>query len=417
MKRTEKAELTATILSAFMAAGMIVVATITHSISILAEGIDTVIDTVASVTVLIGLRLSRRHTRTFPSGLYKLENLVATCIGLLILFSAYELAKEAIERMKSNVSRMDQPWLVILVMSIVVAITLFLAWYKGKVGKEENSPSLRADAKHSWTDLIASMAIIVGVALEWAGVHKMDAVAALVVVVFLVWSGAEVTLDGIRVLLDASIEKDVRDKARAIVEGDPRVRSVLDVQGRNSGSYRFLNVSLLPEDFDLRGAEQIAGDLRGMIREQIDDVDEVLIDFAVEKSGVLLCCVPLEGDRKTVARRLAGARFFELVEIDGNSGEVAPREVVSNPVGADLAGGGARAAVFLARRGIEVLLSREEDLDSNPYYVLDANGVRILSRPDIERLDDAVKLMAELLKSTPSAPPSQERGRTGGENA
>lgn len=212
----------------------------------LIAGTLVVIRFFTSLAVLAGLILSERHTSAFPQGLYKLENLVATGIGLLILFSSYELGKEAIERIVSKETSLEQPWLVIVVMSAVAAVTFFLALYKGRVGKRDNYPSLRADARHSYTDLVASAAIIVGVGLEMAGVPKTDAIAALVVVVFLVWSGIGVTVDGLKVLLDASIEKEVLHKAREIVQADPRVREVLGVLGRNSGSYRFLTVSLVP---------------------------------------------------------------------------------------------------------------------------------------------------------------------------
>ncbi len=99
MEPAEKAEGIDTIASVFMAAGMIAVAAMSGSVSVLAEGIDTCVDIVAAVAVMIGLKLSKRHSKDFPDGLYKLENLVAVAIGVLILFSAYELARESIQKL------------------------------------------------------------------------------------------------------------------------------------------------------------------------------------------------------------------------------------------------------------------------------------------------------------------------------
>ncbi|MBN2168357.1 MAG: cation diffusion facilitator family transporter, partial [Actinobacteria bacterium] len=181
MKRTEKAELIAMAVSVFMAAGMISVFFLSRSLSILAEGLDTVFDIIASAAVLAGLRISDRKTRTFPSGLYKVENLVAVMVGILILFGAYELCREAIGRLSSEPVPLDHPWLVVIVMSIVVVITAALAWYKGKVGREEYSPSLKADSRHSWTDVIASSGIVVGILLQIMGIEIMDALTALLI--------------------------------------------------------------------------------------------------------------------------------------------------------------------------------------------------------------------------------------------
>jgi len=149
LRRTEKAAVVSVAVSAVMAGGMIAVALVTNSMSILAEGVETVMDVVASTMVLIGLKLSRRRSGRFPTGLYKLENLVGTIIGALILFGAYELAREAIERIAEGKSELESPWLVLVTALLVLAGTFALARYKAKVGREENSPSLVADARHS----------------------------------------------------------------------------------------------------------------------------------------------------------------------------------------------------------------------------------------------------------------------------
>ncbi len=153
-----------------------------------------------------------------------------------------------------------------ITMVVVVVITGLLAWYKGRVGKKENSPSLKADSRHSWTDTIASVGVILGVGLNAMGVHYVDSIMALVIVLILAYSGGQVILDALKVLLDASIEKDVMDAATKAAEADPRVRRVVRVDGRNSGSYRFLHVIVVPEAYDLRDAEASADSIRESIK-------------------------------------------------------------------------------------------------------------------------------------------------------
>ncbi|MDY6794162.1 MAG: cation diffusion facilitator family transporter [Actinomycetota bacterium] len=301
ISRTEKAEVISVATSVFMAGGMIAVAVTTGSIAILAEGIDTVVDIVASLAVLAGLRLSRLHTRNFPTGLYKLENLISTGIGILILVCSYELAAESIRGIVRGGDKVEQPLLVMGTMAVVLAITAAIAWYKGKVGREEHSPSLSADAHHAWTDAVACLAIVVGVGLEMLGIPDMDSVAALVVVAFLIKTGIGVTLESLKVLLDASIEKDVLDGVRRLAEEDPRVRDVIDVTGRNSGGYRFLSLTLVPASYDLREAESTAGELGDKIRHEVENVDQVGVEFTQEERTRVLGAVPLQEDGDTVA--------------------------------------------------------------------------------------------------------------------
>ena len=389
ISRTEKAEVISVAASVFMAAGMIAVAIPTGSIAILAEGIDTVVDIVASIAVLVGLRLSRRHTRNFPTGLYKLENLISTGIGILILVCAYELATESIRSIIGGGDKVEQPWLVMGTMAVVLGITAAIAWYKGKVGKEEHSPSLSADAHHAWTDAVACLAIVVGVGLEMLGIPDMDSVAALVVVAFLIKTGIEVTLESLKVLLDASIEKDLLARVRELVEEDSRVRDVIGITGRNSGSYRFLSLSLVPVSYDLKEAERAAHELSDKIHREIENVDRVNVDFTVEERTRILGAVLVEKDGNTLAPGFEDAPLVLFIEMALPEWKEVSRRQEANPVPAALHGRGVRLAVFLARRGVDVLLNRESLRGEDASYVLESNRVEVLFRPDIVSVEDA----------------------------
>ncbi len=192
----------------------------------------------------------------------------------------------------------------------------------------------------------------------------MDSIAALVVVAFLAFSGVEVMVGGIKVLLDASIEEEVLEKARGIAWDHPLVKDVVSVEGRNSGSYRFLELSLVPRDYDLRDAEKISADLKASICEEIDNVEEVLFDFSVERGESVPCATATDREGKLFTGRFAEAPCFELVEIDTSTGQVVSREHVDNPVPEDAVGRGARVAVFLARRGVEAFVSVEPKLEA-----------------------------------------------------
>ena len=57
------------------------------SIALIADAIHSFTDVIASLTVLAGLRISRRTSKTFPYGLYKVENLVSLLTAFAIFFA------------------------------------------------------------------------------------------------------------------------------------------------------------------------------------------------------------------------------------------------------------------------------------------------------------------------------------------
>ena len=57
------------------------------SLAVAAEMVHNLVDLVASIAVLLGLKISQRHSKTFPYGLYKVENVVAVGVAMLIFFT------------------------------------------------------------------------------------------------------------------------------------------------------------------------------------------------------------------------------------------------------------------------------------------------------------------------------------------
>jgi hypothetical protein len=134
-------------------------------------------------------------------------------------------------------------------------------------------------------------------------------------VLIVAWMGCKVILDGLKVLLDASVEKDVLERAEVIASEEDEVREVLDVQGRNSGSYRFINLSLQLYTRDLREAEAISAHVKERLRAGIENVDQISVDFSVESGRAALCAVPLREDGVAISPRFEDAPRFGLLEI------------------------------------------------------------------------------------------------------
>ena len=63
------------------------IAVASGSLAVAAEMVHNLVDLVASVAVLAGVKISERESRAFPYGLYKVENVVAVGISILIFFT------------------------------------------------------------------------------------------------------------------------------------------------------------------------------------------------------------------------------------------------------------------------------------------------------------------------------------------
>lgn len=411
MKRTEKVALLAMVSYAALAGYLFTVAAYTRATGLVAGGVLTLVRFVTAILVLMGLRFSERHSKNFPMGMYKLENLLTTLIGAAIVFIAYEFVRISIREFGPGAHTPHRAGLAFGSLILSAAVAGFFAWYKAKVAREENSPSLRADARNSRADFIALVAVILGIVLEMVGVPYMTSVVLVGVGAYLGFIGLLVVLDGLKVLLDASVERGVLEKTKRIALDHPLVRSVLDVKGRNSGSYRFINLSVVLVTTDLREAKNISRDIEARIHGEIPNVDKVMVEFEVEQKDRLLCAVPTEEGGEALARSFIDAPAFEVLELEVSSGELLSRERLANPVEPGAAGRGVRTAVFLARRGLELLLTRDPVEDDDLRGTLEAYGVEILPRPDLSSLSEAGEALsayASGLSGSPGGGPTAE---------
>lgn len=391
MNKAERTALVSASLATLLSAGLITAGILARSISLLAGGFVSVARALTAVMLFSGMRLSRRRPDEFPTGLYKLENLAATSVGFIILIGAYALGRVSIHAVihQSNLVDYDSPWQALLPMLISMGLALFMAWYKIKVGREENSPALAADARFSVVDAVGLGVICAGIGLEAAGVKGADAWAALVVVIIGAWVGLVIIVDGAKVLLDASVEKPVLDRVRAVALEDRRVRGVLDVEGRNSGRYRFIGIDVELDTFDLREAEGIAQDLKERIRREIDNVDQVTVDFSVGEGRKVLCALPLEGDGPALHEGFGTAPRIALLELEEEREGAASQGEMDNPYSGIEEARGVRLAVLLAMQGVSVVLLRGPLEDGGARDVLDAYEVRVLVEPEVRDLEGA----------------------------
>ena len=253
-----------------------ILAILSGSLAIKADAIHSLSDVVSSAVILLGIKTSKRQIRSFPYGLYKVENLVALGTSLLIFLAAYEIVKEIF---------LGTPRVVpenIPIAAGGIGLTILITWsfsrYELKKGHETGSPSLVADARHIWTDMLSSFVILASLLGSAFGL-AVDRYAALVVVAFIGRAGFGIAIDAVRVLLDASLDYESLNRIRKIVETDPRVVKINDLRARNAGRYKFVELDLNLRVKELEKGHRVTEEIKGRIRKGLDNVDHVSIHY------------------------------------------------------------------------------------------------------------------------------------------
>ena len=379
MEKSEKTALQAILITLFIFGIKVIAAIITGSIALKAEAFHTFSDSIASMTVFAGLKMAKRKTKTFPYGLYKIENLMSVVISLLILYSGYEIAMEAIGATQMDLKNFGVG---IILLVVVIIITFLFSRYEMKIGKEINSPILLADAKHSRTDVLSNMVVMIAIIFGSIG-YKLDKIAALIVVVFIAKTGFEILKDGVKVLLDASVDYETLSKTEKIILNTPQVVEIKSLTGRNSGRFKFIESNIIIKTHNLDKAHIIADKIEENIRKEVRNIDQVLIHYEPMRKEEIVYAIPLMEDKESISPHFGEAPWFMFI-IFKNGQKTANRvKVIQNPCIKEEKGKGILAAEFLLQNSIDVVIVKKDFSGKGPAYVFsDANVEVILTEEE-----------------------------------
>ena len=340
--------------------------TLSGSIALKADAFHSLSDVVASSTVFVGLIIAKRKTKSFPYGLYKVENLVSVMVALAIFYAGYEIVMEAT---KGIAVELQNIWLTIASVLCIIVITYGYSRYATKVGTEINSPSLIADAKHIGVDMFASTMVLVALLSSFAGVN-LDRISAFIIVFIIAWSGGKILIDGIRVLLDASLDYKTLSLAEKLILAEPQVMEIQHLMGRNSGRYKFIEANIFLKTHDLNRAHFITDRIETNIKSQIKNVDRVLIHYEPSKKENLIYAVPLEyANQQRISRHFGEAPYFGLINVRIKDKKAIEQKVIANPFTQVDHGKGILAAEFLNKHLVDVVITKESFKGKGPYYV------------------------------------------------
>lgn len=362
------------------------VAVISGSLAVTADAIHSLSDVVSSVIILVGIKISERPAQGFPYGLYKIENLVAMVTSVLIFFAGYEIIKVVFitpERpLPSNIH------LAIAGICSTILITWLFSRYELKKGKETGSPSLVADARHIWTDMLSSLVILIALLGSAVG-FALDRYAAIIVVLFIARSATTIFMNSVRVLLDASLDHRSLTQIREIVLSNPRVAEIQNLWARNAGRYKFIELDLILRVKDLEKGHQLSEEIENRIKMEISQVDRVLIHPQAKKRELLTIAVPLADDRITISEHFGEAPFFLLLCWQCAAGDIIEEKLIRNPWLNEEKAKGIKVAKWLLENRMDILISNQDQSGKGPGFVLGNAGAEIILTKEI-KADEAV---------------------------
>ena len=259
-----------------VALAKIVFGQISGSLSILSDGFHSLTDGASNVVALVSLRLAQEPPdANHPYGHRKFETIASGGIALFLLLVVVEVAQAAFLRFQSG-GAPEVTAASFAIMLGTLAINIGVVRAERRAAHRLSSELLLADATHTESDVLTSVAVIAALIGSAYGFPILDSLAALVIVGFIGHAGFVIARDSAKILSDAIVisEEDVRQ----VVQSVPSVLGCHQIRSRGSVDHVFLDLHVwLDGTTPLTKAHSVSHAVKDKLMERYPQIADAII--------------------------------------------------------------------------------------------------------------------------------------------
>jgi len=220
---------------------------ITGSVGLLSDAAESVVNLAAAVLALLMLSVAARPPDdNHHFGHDKAEYFSAAVEGVLIFVAAVIIIVSAVDRLLHPVE-LESLSIGVLIAALAAGVNGVVGMILMRAGRRHRSPTLIADGKHLWTDVVTSVGVVVGIGLvAITGWVILDPIVAILVGLNIIVTGVKLVRDSTQGLMDVTLPEEENAKIAAILAGFSNDDVLFHgLRTRLSGSQRFANVDIL----------------------------------------------------------------------------------------------------------------------------------------------------------------------------
>ena len=264
----------------------VVIGLLTHSISIVAQAADSLLDLFAGIITFSAIRFAAKPADAeHQYGHGKAEDIAGVGQAILIFIAGGLIIYSAISRIITGQYIVEQPEAGIVVMAVSIAVSVVLSRHLSKVARRTNSVALQANARNIATDVYSTSTVLAGlVILRFTNLNIIDPILAIGVAVYIL----KVAFDTIREPISGLLDEQLPLSQQAVIE-DSLGRHSREVSGfhalrtRRAGSQSHIDLHLV-----------MAGDLSLEQVHRICDQIEAEIQAALREASVVIHAEPCD---------------------------------------------------------------------------------------------------------------------------
>jgi cation diffusion facilitator family transporter len=254
---------------------------IANSSAMISDAVHSASDVFSTIIVIIGIRLaSKASDKEHPYGHERMECVAALILAMVLFITGLGIGASALKTILSgNYSDIAIPGVLALVAAVVSIVSKeAMFWYTRYYAKKIDSSALMADAWHHRSDAFSSVGALVGIAGARLGFPVMDAVASLVIFVFIIKAAYDIFMDAVDKMVDHSCDDETEKEIYNCALENNDVMGIDLLQTRIFGNKIYVDIEIrVNGSYTLQHAHNIAENVHASIEKNFPKVKHIMV--------------------------------------------------------------------------------------------------------------------------------------------
>ena len=231
---------------------------ISDSAALKADGLNNTTDIIASIAVLIGLRLAQRPPdKDHGYGHWKSETIASMVASFIMFAVGVQVLIEAVASMLKGGK--ESPDIIAGYVGVLSAIAMYFVYrYNKKLAMKINSKAVMAASKDNISDAWVSIGTAIGIFGSQLNMPWLDPLTAIIVGLLICKTAWDIFIQASHELSDGFDENKIHLYKDVITNVDG-VKGIKEIKGRNYGNNEVIDVVILVNStLDIKQAHDIA---------------------------------------------------------------------------------------------------------------------------------------------------------------
>lgn len=257
-----------------------------HSGALISDAVHSASDVFSSFIVIIGVKLAAKASdEEHPYGHERMECVAAIVLAVVLLVTGLFIGHTAVEQLSAgNWETLQIPGALALAAAAVsIVFKEGMYWYTRFYALRLDSGALMADAWHHRSDALSSVGALVGIWGARMGFLWLDAVASLVICLFIAKAAFDIFRDATEKMVDHACSEEMQKQLSELALCQPGVTGIMSLKTREFGSRIYVDILITADgSITLSESAEIAERVHKTIEAEFPKVKHISVRIRPE---------------------------------------------------------------------------------------------------------------------------------------